>query len=81
MLRGMWHLLGPEIKPVSPALAGIFLSTVPLGRFLEVLLIKLGHIFHFSMNILVSNFSSDCLASLGIIEICWVKIIQHVVQS
>ena len=46
-----------------------------------MLLIKLGHIFHFSMNILVSNFSSECLASLGIIEICWVKIIQHVVQS
>ena len=25
--------------------------------------------------------SEEMLASLGIIEICWVKIIQHVVQS
>ena len=29
MLHGMWDLPGPGIEPVSPALAGRFLTTVP----------------------------------------------------
>ena len=32
LLLGMWNLPGPEIEPMPPALAGGFLSTVPLGR-------------------------------------------------
>ena len=32
LLRGMWDLPGPGLKPVSPALAGRFLTTVPLGK-------------------------------------------------
>ena len=32
MLRGMWDLPGPGLEPVSPALAGGFLSTVPPGK-------------------------------------------------
>ena len=32
LLHGMWDLTGPGIKPVSPALAGRFLTTVPSGR-------------------------------------------------
>ena len=28
----MWDLLGPGLKPVSPALAGRFLTTVPPGK-------------------------------------------------
>ena len=32
LLRGMWNLLGPGIEPMSPALAGGFLSTVPPGN-------------------------------------------------
>jgi len=28
----MWDLLGPEIKPMFPALAGEFLSTGPPGK-------------------------------------------------
>ena len=28
----MWDLPGPGLKPVSPALAGGFLTTVPPGR-------------------------------------------------
>ena len=31
-LPSMWDLPGPGIKPVSPALAGIFLSTGPPGK-------------------------------------------------
>ena len=32
--HGMWNLPGPEIEPISPALAGRFLSTIPtpLGK-------------------------------------------------
>ena len=29
----MWDLPGPGFKPVSPALAGRFLTTAPLGKF------------------------------------------------
>ena len=31
LLRGLWDLPTPGIEPVSPALAGGFLSTVPPG--------------------------------------------------
>ena len=30
---GMWNLPGPEIKPMSPALAGRFLTTGVPGKF------------------------------------------------
>ena len=32
LLCGMWDLLGPGLQPVSPALAGRFLTTVPPGK-------------------------------------------------
>ena len=32
LLRGMWDLPGPGIEPVSPALAGGFLTTAPPGK-------------------------------------------------
>ena len=32
--HGMWHLPGPGIKPMSPALAGGLLTTVPPGKSL-----------------------------------------------
>ena len=32
LLRGMWDLAGPGLDPVSPALAGGFLTTVPPGK-------------------------------------------------
>ena len=32
MLHGVWDLPGPGLKPVSPALAGGFLTTVPPGK-------------------------------------------------
>ena len=31
LLHGMWDLPGPGIEPVSPALAGGFLTTAPAG--------------------------------------------------
>ena len=34
LLRGMWDLPGPGLEPVSPALAGGFLTTVPPGKSL-----------------------------------------------
>ena len=38
LLRGMWDLPGPGTEPVSPELAGRFLSTVPPGESLFFLL-------------------------------------------
>ena len=32
LLRGMWDLPRPGLEPVSPALAGGFLTTAPLGK-------------------------------------------------
>ena len=32
LLHGMWDLSGPGIEPMSPALAGGFLTTVPPGK-------------------------------------------------
>ena len=34
LLRSMWDLPGPEIRPVSPSLAGRFLTTGPPGKSL-----------------------------------------------
>ena len=38
LLRSMWDLSGPGLKPVSPALAGGFLTTAPPGKSLRYLL-------------------------------------------
>ena len=45
LLRGMWDLPGPGLKPVSPALAGGFLTTAPPGKsrhrvFMEVIKLR-----------------------------------------
>ena len=32
MLHGMWDLPGPGLEPMSPALAGGFLTTAPPGK-------------------------------------------------
>ena len=35
LLHGMWGLPGPGLEPVSPALAGRFLTTAPPGKSLN----------------------------------------------
>ena len=35
LLHHMWNLPGPEIEPVSPALAGSFFTTEPPGKPLD----------------------------------------------
>ena len=37
LLRGMWNLPRPRIEPVSPALPGVFLSTVPSGKSRKII--------------------------------------------
>ena len=36
LLRGMWDLPRPGLEPVSPALAGRFLTTAPPGKPLQI---------------------------------------------
>ena len=36
LLRGLWDLSGPGLEPMSPALAGGFLTTAPPGKSLRV---------------------------------------------
>ena len=38
LFRGMWDLPGPGLEPVSPALAGRFLATVPPGKSRKLVL-------------------------------------------
>ena len=38
LLRGMWDLPGPGLEPMSPALAGGFLTTAPPGMSLPNIL-------------------------------------------
>ena len=40
--RGMWALPGPGIDPMSPALAGRFLSTAPAGRSSNYIFMSVG---------------------------------------
>ena len=37
LLRGMWDLPRPGLEPVSPALAGGFLTTAPPGQSLGII--------------------------------------------
>ena len=37
LLRGMWDLPGPGLEPMSPELAGGFLTTVPPGKSVWIL--------------------------------------------
>ena len=55
LLAGMWHLPGPGLEPMSPALAGGFLTTVPPGKscfrvfFKNIHFIQLTHIIQFTL--------------------------------
>ena len=40
-LAALWDLPGPGLKPVSPALAGGFLTTAPPGKFLRLFLFNM----------------------------------------
>ena len=43
LLRGMWDIPGPGLEPVSPALAGRFLTTAPPGKpvFVDFLMVAI----------------------------------------
>ena len=48
LLRGTWDLPGPGLEPVSPALAGGFLTTVPPGKSQKLLILMKSNISIFS---------------------------------
>ena len=45
LLRGIWDLPGPGLEPVSPALAGGFLTTAPPGKSKKCVLMLQGDMF------------------------------------
>ena len=57
----MWYLPGPRIKPVSPALAGRFLTTGPLDKS-DVKLLK---VTDYWLNLEDIRLSLECLLVLG----------------
>ena len=60
LLRGMWDPPRPGLEPVSPALAGRFLTTAPPGKPLDGKLFKAKVCNHFVLSL------ADCLAK------CWI---------
>ena len=62
LLRGTWDLPGPGLEPVSPALAGGFLTTAPPGKsldtidFLEKVFSFQGTLFWFSIHLSGDSF-------------------------
>ena len=46
----MWDLPGPGLKPVSPELAGGFLTTVPPGKSQQVLFLDMNIKFHLTLS-------------------------------
>ena len=55
MLCGMWDLPGPGLEPVTPALAGGFLTTAPPGKPLHYCFLTAPPLFMHSLISLVSN--------------------------
>ena len=57
LLRGMWDLPRPGLKPVSPALAGRFSTTAPPGKPRKSLIFtKTYNFYYFSFLFVASNF-------------------------
>ena len=72
----MWHLPGPGIEPVSPALAGGFLTTAPPGKSLNLcILIHVPILFTFNIVIDTLGLKSNvllfafCLSPLFLIPV------------
>ena len=52
----MWDLPGSGLKPMSPALAGGFLTTAPPGKSLETVALKKGRTNLLALSARVSDF-------------------------
>ena len=66
LLRSMWDLPGPGLEPVSPALAGEFLTTAPPGKSKSLCETHSGCLFSFPKLSLRS-----CLLLLNPIKSCF----------
>ena len=59
--HGMWNLLRPGIEPMSPAVAGRFLTSGPAGKSnLLLIIIYFFFLFTFTLLIIFQNGSSFC---------------------
>ena len=46
LLRGMWDPPGPGLEPMSPVLAGGFLTTAPPGKSLGLFFMHFNYLYH-----------------------------------
>ena len=69
LLHGMWDLPGSGLQPVSPALAGGFLTTAPPGKTLKQLLFNANLFFFFFcfVFLFINLFIYLFLAALGLV--------------
>ena len=62
LLRGMWNFPGPGFEPVSPPLAGGFLTTAPPGKSGVSILNNIKKVFsHFFFTTLKYNNYANCI--------------------
>ena len=76
----MWDLPGPGLKPMSPALAGGFLTTVPPGKslpicfcMLSIFFIKVLHILFITILNHLSDNSNICVIFETCSDACFVS--------
>ena len=70
----MWNLTGPRVRPVSPALAGGFLSTVSSGKSS---LLKEKRVFIYLTALSLSCGTQDLLVAAYAIFSCGMQNLSH----
>ena len=75
----MWNLPGPEIKPVSPSLAGRFFTTKPPGKPSSTFCIYFLHLGFCKSENLASTISSSSFFFFPFIFISWRLLLYTVV--
>ena len=75
----MWNLPGPEIKPVSPSLAGRFFTTKPPGKPSSTFCIYFLHLGFCKSENLASTISSSSFFFFPFIFISWRLLLYSVV--
>ena len=68
MLHSMWNLPGPGLEPMSPALAGRFLTNAPPGKpYTDFYIVKYSSLFSSNKTLMDTSFTLKSLINLSFI--------------